>query len=414
MKCLFTTKLDYTQNTINIKLGNDLYYDSKPLIINIYDDNILNYSINFLFGNNIWWYRPSKHLTDFKIISIEIKYNDEIIFTDFHRVRDDRNILIKKQAVYINKIGGMGDCLCVEPVIRKISNSYKQKIRVYTHYPELFINNPYVDSVVELTTYHGLNDYERNISEEDRLEYHIYYTSLFYTLYGNNDIPHWTSIDFRQLAAIQCGFSLTPTESKFNFYPDNFINIPELPEHYVCLNPSIGSMCLWNKEKWQLLIDKLNENNINVVIIGKKVNDKSYFENLKIKKGIDLSGMVCQNTLSQVIHIIEKSDLFISELSGLSILATTTSVNILIFVGPWDIQYQIPLENNPNVHPICGSCDYLNCFSNMYCSVSYKGTTNFSDVCIHCHLNLKDKDRICSPDVNQVYEKILKICNDKN
>ena len=83
----------------------------------------------------------------------------------------------------------------------------------------------------------------------------IFYTLLYHRLYGNNYVPHWTSIDLRQLAAIQCGITLLPTELNYHFYPDPFEPIPDLPDKYVCINPSIGSAQTWKNEKWQILID---------------------------------------------------------------------------------------------------------------------------------------------------------------
>jgi ADP-heptose:LPS heptosyltransferase len=56
---------------------------------------------------------------------------------------------MKKVCVDISNARALGDTLCVTPTLRKLFNSYNQKISVITHHPYLFSNNPYVDVVYD-------------------------------------------------------------------------------------------------------------------------------------------------------------------------------------------------------------------------------------------------------------------------
>ena len=416
MEIFFTTKLNYELNTINVGIGNNRFYVQKNLNIKVSNCDFLIFEQLFLFANdNFYWVKTTIPLTDFIEINIEIKYENKIVFVDSIRIRDNKNNLIKKIGVFVHNIGAMGDTFSSEPIIRKLSESYNQKIRVYTHHPELFINHPNIESVVKLTTFHSIGDYERNIPEKDKSEYLIFYTLLYHRLYGNNYVPHWASIDLRQLAAIQCGITLLPTELNYHFYPDPFEPIPDLPDKYVCINPSIGSAQTWKNEKWQILIDRLNDLNINVVIIGrnnKDLEDKlNNGVNLTIKKGIDLSW---KTTLSQAWHVINKSDLFITNQSLLTMISSTTDVNILVLGNTHNPEYQKPYRNGSTSYKICtvnGFCKHQFCTASLKYSVLDSGTTNFEGVLVKCHLDLPNDKIICYPSVDQIYNKSLEILN---
>ena len=54
---------------------------------------------------------------------------------------------MKKVCIDVSGARALGDSLCVTPTLRKLYQSYDQKISIITHHPELFNGNPYVDVI---------------------------------------------------------------------------------------------------------------------------------------------------------------------------------------------------------------------------------------------------------------------------
>ena len=72
---------------------------------------------------------------------------------------------MKKVCLDLTESRALGDTLCSTPTIRKLYNSYGQKISVITHHPYLFSNNPYVDKVY--------SELFNPITDEQKNEYEI-------------------------------------------------------------------------------------------------------------------------------------------------------------------------------------------------------------------------------------------------
>ena len=73
---------------------------------------------------------------------------------------------MKKVCLDVSGCRALGDTLSSTPTLRKLHNTYNQKISVITHHPYLFSNNPYVDVV-----YDELNI---QITEEQKQEYEVF------------------------------------------------------------------------------------------------------------------------------------------------------------------------------------------------------------------------------------------------
>lgn len=155
----FITNLNREEDTINISIGNNHFYLHKKLLIEIRDNGRFFYSEEFMFNDptiSYWIKTTDCKLNDFVSVDIYIKYENEIIFSENHRHRNT-----KKIGLYINNLGAMGDTFLAEPVIRKLSKIYNQKIRVYTYHPKLFFNHPCVDSLVQVDTHFAYQNWEK-------------------------------------------------------------------------------------------------------------------------------------------------------------------------------------------------------------------------------------------------------------
>jgi hypothetical protein len=170
---------------------------------------------------------------------------------------------------------GLGDTLCAIPTIKKLSEVYQKNIHVFTYQPELFKNYPYIT----------LSD-NYDVEEGDIL-IESFRPGLF---------VH-TRTDIRQLHAISSGFELLPEEMEINFYPDSYEEIEGLPEKYIVIHPSkTWSSRTCEKNRWQELINRLNNMNIPVVIVGKDLN--------KIKTYCEADVMACVKAAKKIIQLL--------------------------------------------------------------------------------------------------------------
>ena len=364
-----------------------------------------------------YWFMPEQ-FDSFKGFIVEIYHEDVKVFEETNRLRNipimEWDNVIKKQCLFIDNISGMGDTFFAEPLIRKVSKSYEQKIIVFTYYPQLFINHPCIDKLINVETHHRTFDISKNIPEE-YLNKDLY--NVRYVLRWERDIfgiiPHWTGLDLRQYAAFHYGITLKPDELNYHFYPDDFIPIEGLPEKYVVINPSItGPDRTWTQENWQKLIDTFNEKDISIVAIGKEVPPLKGFFDLNIKKGLNLCGDDRQDSLSQAWHIINKSDMFISFDNGLFTLAGSTDTFLLQIGGSSDPIFHQPYRNSDQYYKfkhVCGDCKLM-CQSDPKCTVQYLGYFGSDKeyerlgVCFYGYKEYK-----CHPKAELIIEESLKI-----
>ena len=86
---------------------------------------------------------------------------------------------------------------------------------------------------------------------------------------------------------------------RMDFFPDDYVGIKDLPDRFICINPSKTSNDrTWSLDNWQMFIN-LIQDHIPVVAIGKKFYDnilKIPFD-IKILNGLNLINKDCQNTL---------------------------------------------------------------------------------------------------------------------
>jgi ADP-heptose:LPS heptosyltransferase len=349
-------------------------------------------------------------------VQINVYENENLILTEKLQIQDNYGNLIKQPTVLLHCSHlGMGDVLWANPSIKKLSKSFNRRIDVITRYPELLINNPYVNNVYKINPFQtAINTiYDKFKALENPNFFEIFpdhknecthISQLGYPNYITNHL----CIDLREYAAMNCGFNLLPDEKNVDFFPNDFVNF-DLPEKYVLINPRIAGVDRdIGKEKWQRLIDILNDNNINVVTIGVKNKDGiAEYHDVKVKLGKNLCGLECQNNLSQTWHIINKSNCFITFDTGIYILAGTTDAQIFLIGWYADPHWHKPFRNNSydyKLKVIEGDCKEK-CISNLKHYINTNGYIRQRRVQT-CALNFTEYK--CIPSVEKIANEVIK------
>jgi hypothetical protein len=299
----------------------------------------------------------------------------------------------------------MGDAICSTPTIRKVSEAYNSKINIITKFPELFKHNPYIKNV-----------YHPDTINFDYLRDNFLIHSSFYNVGKQNDKGIQTKharMDIRQFHAHNLGFSLLPNEMECEYYADPFEPIDGLPEKYVLIHPATTWQSrTWDIKEWMSLTEKLNEQGISVVSIGKDTDEVGFWHiekkglNIDIKLGLNLMN---QTNISQSWHLIQKSICFITMDSGLLHLAGTTDVNIIQLGSSINPYWRIPYRKGSQDYKfnyVGGSCDIF-CASELKYGVSEWGSIQGVAPLIYC---LEKKPTFeCHPKHEQVISKILNL-----
>jgi len=208
---------------------------------------------------------------------------------------------------------------------------------------------------------------------------------------------------------------LNEKEMEYNYIPDTYVEINDLPQNYICLHvANTWPSRTYSDKNWQDLINLINEKNIAIVLIGKNSHESGFYnidkptKNLSFKKGLDLTNKL---NISQCWHVINKADHFITMDSGLLHLAGTTDVNIIQLGSSINYKLRAPYRNNSQDYKynyIGGSCD-LFCASNIKYGVKEWKTIQGVPPLINCLENKSNFD--CHPKPNHVSEMIDKLKN---
>jgi ADP-heptose:LPS heptosyltransferase len=309
--------------------------------------------------------------------------------------------------IYLDLSGAraLGDAICSTPTIKKLYDSYGQKINVFSQYPELFRKNPYVDK----------NFHSKDIQVDYVKENFIYHNS-FHNIGQKNqwdvEMKH-NNMDIRQFHAIMLGFMLSPNEMTCEYYPETFEPIDGLPEKYVLIHPvQTWPSRTWLAENWMKLTKLLNDRGISVVSIGKDSSEIGFFNvdkpifNFEIHDGLNLMN---NTSISQAWHLINKSIAFVTMDSGLLHLAGTTDSEIIMLGSSLKPEFRLPYRNGSQIYKqyyVSGGCQ-LACGSNMKHGVKEWGDIQGIPPLIGCLENKHSFE--CHPRVETVLHKIENI-----
>ena len=320
---------------------------------------------------------------------------------------------MKPICLNLTECNGLGDLICATPTIKKIHDSYGQKITILSKMPELFKTNPYVEKSFKSSSV-DIGYFNEN---------YLMHNS-FYNVGKRNErgieYKH-NMIDIRQFHAIHLGFMLTAKEMECFYEPLTPLTI-ELPEKYVLIHPvSTWESRTWPAQNWMQLTQSLNDLDIAVVSIGKDSSETGFFNvqkpvfNFEIPHGLNLMN---KTTISDCWHIINKASCFVTMDSGLLHLAGTTDTPIIHLGSSLNPLLRIPYrkgdlgsialnsydQNGLKYAYVRGGCG-LECASNMKYGVKQWGDIQGVPPLIKCLENKPTYE--CHPFVINVLNKVL-------
>jgi len=315
---------------------------------------------------------------------------------------------MKKQLLVINS-PALGDTLCATPTLRKLYNTFEQKISVVTHHSEIFLKNKYVNNIYNFDEYKEYDGF--NLQKFNGYDIHSTFNSI-----GNktNKIEKKHNIyDIRQYHATDLGFMLANDELICDYIPDKEIKI-DLPKYYICLHATrTWPSRTWARENWINLIE--NNKDIHFVLIGKDTSEHGFFD--IDKKVFDFSeygnctNLLNKTTLSQIWHVTNNSKCIVTMDSGMLHIAGTTDTFILQLGSSINYKLRAPYrkDNNGAVSQnykfkyIGGTCN-IACASDMKYGLKEWGSIQSVPPLINCLENKKTFE--CHPTVEQVSDEI--------
>lgn len=327
-----------------------------------------------------------------------------------------KNILLRLDCI------GVGDTLCIEPTIRKISSAYGTKVdlAVKPTFEWIYKNHPAVNKIFTL------NDNSRLDSYGEIFE--LYNTGVipnFYSrsinekkLIDSKTIELKLSIlDIRQIPAISIGITLHPDELSCYYFPDPITDrILDLTKNkYVVFHVTDSwPTRTWKSEYWQELYNLIYQyTDYNIVLIGLQHNEAVHNGVLE-KKVTYLQGDRIINLSNDVIgdemwHLIANSECIITPDSGPLHIAGTTDTSILQIGTSTRYETRAPWRNGTQKYKfdfVEGTCS-IYCGSDLKYSVSEHGTINSMPLLLKCQ---EDYDEMyCHPLPDKVFSRLLKL-----
>ena len=304
---------------------------------------------------------------------------------------------MKPVCLDLSQCNGLGDLICATPTIKKLSESYGQKITILSQMPELFKMNPYVEK-----------SYKAASVDMPYFSIHYIIHSSFY-LVGKKDergieMKH-NMMDIRQFHAIHLGFMLAQDELECYYRPTepkkNFIH-----EKYIVIHPvNSWPNRTWSQDNWVKLITSLTDMGYTVVAVGKDSSETGFFNVDKPvhEMGNNIINLMNQTSISETWHLINNAAVVITMDSGILHLAGTTETPIIELGSPINPEFRRPYRKTSKHIYVRGACG-LHCSSNMKYALEYWPTIDYVQPLIGC---LEKKETFeCHPTVDKVIECI--------
>lgn len=336
----------------------------------------------------------------------------------------------------------IGDVLSVTPVLRKLYNSYQEKIDVATYRPNVLKNNPCINTILNRNDLDGHQAGSgHTLTEDYKSSYdHVHAVSSWNIFKPKDDnirekeiVMKHNMIDLRRYHALCLGFDLHAEEMHCDFYPDPFQEI-NLFDDYICIHPSeTWQSRTWEKSKWNKLLENLVKSKKNVVIIGKTETNiepgqwggSKPMHSLSIPKSYSSQVLDLTNKadLSQTWHILDKASCVITMDTGILHLAGTTDVEIIQLGSSIDYKLRAPYRNGTQAYKykyIGGACG-IACASDPKYSLKVHGSIQSMPPlwkCLETYEANREPDMKefkCHPEPNQVLEALgIEVESDTN
>lgn len=310
---------------------------------------------------------------------------------------------MKQVFLNLEECNGLGDLICSTPTIKKLYESYGQKIYVISKMPELFKKNPYVEKSYKISSI-DIEYFNSNF---------IMHNS-FYNMGKKNErgieYKH-NRIDIRQLHAINLGFMLTKDEMECFYQPTEPCKY-EIPNRkYVVIHPVVTwESRTWREENWIKLTETLQEKGFDVVAIGKDSSETGFFHVQKPVFNLqttNLINLLNKTSISDCWHLINGAECFVTMDSGLMHLAGTTNTSIVHLGSSIIPEFRIPWRNGVQGYKhsyVHGTCP-LFCASDMKYGIREWGDIQGVPPLIRCLENKPTYE--CHPSVEKVIDVIF-------
>lgn len=300
---------------------------------------------------------------------------------------------VSKVGINVNKVraspAGLGDSICCTPTLRKLANSYNSYIEVYSRFPDVYKNLPYVS--------------ESKFIEEKKDYHFTVYSWGTHKERGERLTHHF--VDIRQFPALQCGFQLLPEEMHCDYVPTESFCI-DVPNEYVIVHAPISwPVKTWNADKWQELCNNIN---LPIVSIGKTVDQGEW--SYKCNRLNNVIDFIDQTSLDQVWHLCNNAKYVITTDSSILHLASTTDTEIIYIAMGRHPFLTSPYRNGSQEYKmkiVSNNCNW--CMSNLTMINQYfseKAAKSGEGLDIrNCYIN-DNNNEFCQPSVDQVLEAI--------
>lgn len=317
----------------------------------------------------------------------------------------------------------MGDTLCSTPTIRKISESYNQKVDVLAVRTDVLARNPYINNLISFNS--PIEEYDevfdtfvRSIKVNKHMDSNVFYDKGIEIKLAN--------FEARQVHALCAGISLYPNELHCDYIPTNQTsNSLKITKNFVVLHVTESwPNRTWEINKWQRLINLIKTyTDLKIVTIGKSHSELA--EGGKIEKNIirlnnidydfcfddkpiDQSHHSGDEEISEMWHIINNAYGLISFDSGPIHLAGTTDSWIFQIGASVRPEKTTPWRNSSQNYKfkfIGGECKIF-CASCPKYSVKEHGTINSVPYIPECLENYTEYK--CQPSPDEVFYALLK------
>ena len=298
----------------------------------------------------------------------------------------------------------LGDTIAAIPTLRKLSQAYEQPVTVFTNQPSIFEGHPCVKEALS--------------ADANKSNYKVYRTfshlvGKTYDLNGEKIEFRHSNSDIRQFHAMSLGFNLLPSELETDLYVEQELELAV--KDYVIIHPThTWATRTWEAEKWQQLIDRLNDRGIPVVAVGRDSAEVGFYNTQKpvmdinIRYGVNLLNSPLTTIPALRWMMNNRAKAVVTMDSGILHIAGTTDVQIIQLGSSIDPKLRAPYRHGTQDYKytyVGGGCNIF-CSSNQKYNIKIHGSLQGVPPQVYCLENKPTME--CHPGVDQVFQEVCK------